>query len=335
MNEPRPPTPPITSLGELGLIERIARIVGSTSVVVGIGDDAAVIDRPGDAYLLATVDMLVENVHFRTVSMGAGELGQRAIEINASDIAAMGGAPDYALISLALPPHLEVAFVDELFEGLLTSSSRHGVQIVGGNLTRTAGPITVDVTLLGSITKSDLVTRRGACIGDVLAVTGTLGEAAAARILGGLDSQSDESELADRLTRPVVPHARVAEGQALARAHLAHAMIDISDGLSTDLWHLCEASEVGVVVEEAALPMTSRTRWAASQLSRSAVELALSGGEDYELLVAIAGADLPKARQLGIDLTPIGRVVPHSNGLSMRSADGSERELRALGWSHF
>jgi thiamine-monophosphate kinase len=335
MSDPRPPTPSISSVGESGLVERIAGIVGTSSAVVGIGDDAAVIDRPGDSYLLATVDALVENVHFRTNFTSAAQLGRRAIEINASDIAAMGGTPEHALVSLALPPRLEISFVDELYEGLSAAARSRDIQIVGGNLARTGGPITVDVTLLGSVPKFDLVTRRGARSGDVLAVTGTLGDAAASRLAVDAGLHPDEPELQTWMDDHAVPRARVREGQALARSHLAHAMIDLSDGLSSDLSHLCGASGVGAVIEDSRLPISRGVRWAARKLRLGTTELALSGGEDYELLVAIAEADLAMARELGVSLTPVGRAVSAADGVTLRSRDGSSREPSARGWAHF
>jgi thiamine-monophosphate kinase len=335
VSDQHPPTSSITSLGEFGLIERISRIVGASAAVVGIGDDAAVIDRPGDSYLLATVDMLVEDVHFRTGRTSPEQLGRRAIEINASDIAAMGGSPGYALVSLALRPQTEVTFVDDLFAGIQAAAAGHGVQVVGGNLTRIDGPVVVDATLLGAVPKEDLVTRRGARVGDVLAVTGTLGDAAAIRRAGDAGLRADDPAIQEWMRKRAVPRARVAEGRALASAHVAGAMIDISDGLSSDLSHLCDASEVGALIDETSLPLSLGTRWAAENMHVAATDLALAGGEDYELLVTISETDLLEARQLGVTLCPIGRVVPRAEGINLRSTDGRRVEIQASGWTHF
>jgi thiamine-monophosphate kinase len=325
----------VSSVGEFGLIERISNIVGPTSAVIGIGDDAAVIDRPGDFYLLAAVDMLVEGVHFRLATVEADELGRRAIEVNVSDIASMGGIPEYALVSLAMAPALRVSFVDDLYQGMVAAGRSHGAQIVGGNIASTEGPLIVDVTLFGSVAKGDLVTRVGAQIGDVLAVTGTLGDGAAARLLTDRGGSPPDPDLQSWIRRTRVPRARIVEGQALARAHLAHAMIDISDGLSGDVRHLCRASGVGAVLDERSLPISRGTAWASRELKLDPTEVALSGGEDYQLLVAMAEQDLSAAESLGVSLTVIGRVVPAARDIRALSENGSMRKLTGTGWEHF
>jgi len=293
------------------------------------------VDVGAGDYLLATVDMLVEDVHFRRDRPGAFEVGRRAVAVNVSDIAAMGGEPRFALTSIALPPALPLRWAEGLYRGIRHEADLLGVGVIGGNTARTSGPLTLDVTLLGRVAKPDLVRRSGARVGDVLAVTGTLGGATAARLLqerpGGAASDLEESR------RYSVPEPRVAAGRALASLHLAHAMLDISDGLASDVGHLAEASEVGAVIYEERLPISSPTRRIAQHLSDSPRDLALFGGEDYELLVALPeGAVEPARRALGqLPLTVVGHVLPQEQGVVLERGGGTREPLGAGGWRHF
>lgn len=322
----------VRDVGEFGLIDRISSIVGSPGAVVGIGDDAAVLDQPGSNYLLATVDMLVEGVHFPAGAAGIA-VGRRAMAINLSDVAAMGGTPTAALTSLALPPDTLLARVEQIYHGLSEEAKTFGVAIVGGNVTRTPGPLSLDVVLFGTVAKEEVVLRSGAQAGDVLAVTGVLGREAARRMTrdrAGSSREKTEPELS-------VPEPRVAAGRALASGHLAHAMLDVSDGLGSDLYHLARASEVGAVVYEEALPIALEARTSAAAQGVNPLDLALFGGEDYELLIAVA----PDAVQRGaavlgsVPLYSIGTVLPVDQGVLIEREGGRREPLRAGGWRHF
>jgi thiamine-monophosphate kinase len=319
------------------LIDRLAGLIPASSAVVGIGDDAAVLDVAGQDYLLATVDMVVENVHFDLRNTEPFLIGRRALAINVSDIAAMGGEPSFALISLALPPSCAVGFVDEVYAGLIHEANSYSTSIVGGNVTSTDGPICIDVTVLGRVPRHELVLRSGARPGDALVVTGSLGAAAARRlaVAGGGSLDSTVTSVMDEL--PAVPTARVATARRLASARLAHAMLDLSDGLAGDVRHLCRASDVGAVIHEDRLPISAATRSVARTFGESPNSLALSGGEDYELLIAMSPHDVAAARDAAVDvrLTEIGEVLPPGEGVILSMPSGERRELPASGWTHF
>ncbi len=330
----RPRLKTLHDLGEFSLIDRIASLVGSGEAVVGIGDDTAVLDQLGDEYLLATVDMLVEDVHFR---FGGSEeaIGRRAMAVNISDIAAMGGTPRYALVSLALPASMDVNRAEAIMRGLSAEGRQFGVQIVGGNLTRTSGPAIVDVALLGTVLKGAVLLRSTARPGDALAVTGPLGERAAARL--AQEAGLPPFQGMDNWLDLAMPRPRVSQGTLIAGSGLAHAMMDLSDGLGSDLQRLTKASSVGAVLYSASLPISDLTSRVAAALHRSAVDLALYGGEDYELLVALPAAAVAHLQQHlgGHQLHVVGTVLPEVEGIAVEGADGVRRALGDGSWRHF
>ena len=332
-----PTTRSLQELGEFGLIDRLSGLVGDSAAVVGIGDDAAVLDLGGPDYVLATVDMMVEGVHFDLARRDPFLIGRRALAINVSDIAAMGGEPTFALVSLALSPSCPTSFVERMYEGLVHEAGRTRTGIVGGNVTKTSGPICIDVTVLGRVPRDEVVLRSGAQPGDLLAVTGTLGGAAARRLARAGVANADPalSEWADEL--PSVPSPRVAPARALAAAHLPRAMLDLSDGLAGDIHHLCGASGVGARIYEDRLPISPQTNFIAAALDVAPLALALSGGEDYELLVALPPEALPAARQAVGDsvLTVVGEGVAAADQVMLVTQHGQQEALAPRGWTHF
>lgn len=328
----RPET--LHEVGEFSFIDRIASLVGAGDAVVGIGDDAAVLDQPGEDYLLATIDMLVEGVHFRFV--GSEEaIGRRAMAVNMSDIAAMGGTPRYALVSLAMPASMDVNRAEAIMRGLSAEGRQFGVQVVGGNVTRTSGPAIVDVALLGSVPKGAVLLRSTARPGDALAVTGPLGERAAARL--AYEAGLPRFQGVDTWLDLAMPSPRVSQGKLIAGSGLAHAMMDLSDGLGSDLLRLTKASSVGAVLYSESLPISDLTRSVAAALQRSAVDLALFGGEDYELLVALPAAAVAQLQQCldGHQLHVVGTVLPEVEGIVVERADGVQHVIGNGSWQHF
>jgi thiamine-monophosphate kinase len=329
----------VADLGELAVLDRIARRVGrpAAHVVVGIGDDTAVLRVTPGALVLMTTDALVEGVHFRRATSGAADVGWKALAINASDIASMGGAPTSAVVSLMLPPSLEAEWVDALYDGLMEAAGAFDVAIVGGNLTQ-AQSIVVDVTVLGEVTPEHLVRRSGARPGDLIAVTGTLGRAAA-----GLVALERGAAATPEIERAIVaqrrPRPRLAAGRALAGTGVLHAMIDLSDGLALDLARVCDASGVGARIDAARLPIDGAVLAAAGGSGQDPLDLSLTGGEDYELLFVVSPADVDAAMDAltgagEVGATVVGSVVGADAGRTI-VIDGAARPLEARGWTHF
>jgi thiamine-monophosphate kinase len=299
----------VGEIGERALLQHLrGRIPGGDGVEIGLGDDAAAV-RTG-ALTLVTTDALVEDVHFVRRWTPARLLGRKALSVNLSDIAAMAGSPRYATVSLCLPRDLEAGFVDGLYDGLLERGAQTGVALVGGNLSATDGPLVIDVTLLGQGDR--LLTRAGARPGDRVIVSGPLGAAAEGVRLLRQGARLDEDGRLDHLgiwtassTAAVTrclrahldPDPPLAFARSLAEDDWAHAAMDISDGLSGDLLALCRESGLQARLDVSAVPVDP----AASQLERArggdAVHLALHGGEDYQLLLAVAPERLDELRE--------------------------------------
>lgn len=333
----------VAQLGEFPLIERIAERLPpyGEDVHVGVGDDVAVLELDDEMHQLATCDIQLEGVHFQRASISPYQLGRKAAAINLSDIGAKGGTPQHFLISLALPPDVEVGWVEGLYDGLAEEAARYGADVVGGNISRSEGPIVIDLFLLGRVRRDELLLRSEACPGDVVLVTGWLGDAAAGlRLLRDSDVRVPEREADQLLAAQLTPTPRVREGRAIARLRRATAMIDLSDGLSSDMGHICAASGVGVRLYANEMPVSRAARRVAGLTGQSDWALALRGGEDYELCLtapACAEQELVKAVEdaSGASVTCIGVVLAEEDGRWVRLADGREVALRPEGWDHF
>ena len=337
----------VGAVGEFGLIERIRRGIASQpgsanngAVVLGIGDDtAALVVSPGHL-LLATCDSQVENVHFRVSTTTPELLGRKALAVNLSDIASMAGVPRFVLVSLGLPPSTPLAFVDGLYAGLRAEAAEFGTAIVGGNIAASPAGIFIDITLLGEVESDRVLRRGGARVGDRLVVTGTPGDSA-----GGLALLIDASlkcppVAADELIhRHRCPTPRVAAGRAAGALGHVHAMIDISDGLLADLAHIAEASNVGAVIWAPKLPLSPALVALGRATGLNALEMSLTGGEDYELLLAVApdGLEITMAaiEHAGVAATEIGEILEAVEGVSVALADGTRRDFARAGFRHF
>ncbi len=330
------PQATVADVGEVALIERLRRLVPADGpgVVIGIGDDAAVVQASGQ--VLATCDVQVEGVHFTQDLSKPSDIGWRALAVNLSDIAAMGGTPRYALISLILPPEIPVGVLDDVYTGLAEIASSHGVTVIGGNVSRTSGPLIIDVTLLGEARR--ILTRAGARPGNGIWITGSVGKAAAGLfLLRHPDVRVPDADDLEAAYRRPVP--RVWMGQALAGIEAVTAMIDTSDGTARDLLHVADASGVGVRLDLDRLPLASGMAAAARAAGRDPTAWALGGGEDYELLFAAdpgfetSAADLGRAA--GVPLTRIGDILGSEDGRWLAGRDGSRTPLVPTGWDHF
>jgi thiamine-monophosphate kinase len=315
-------------LNEKSLIERIrlAATARGQRAGYGIGDDCAVLPLPRGHEALVTTDFSLEDVHFRREWHPPDSVGHRCLARGLSDIAAMGGTPRAAFLSLALPAELPQSWVDKFVAGLLKLATRFSVPLAGGDTAQSPAGILADVVVLGSVPAGKAVLRSGARPGDFLYVTGTLGAAVAV-----LNQLRDGAKLRPRShPKHFYPEPRVAVGQFLREKKLASAMIDISDGLSTDLGHICEESGVGAELETEAIPVAKLGKSG----RRVSFESALHGGEDYELLFTVP----PKKRRVppriaGVTVRQIG-VVTRGRKVLLRDKKGTKEELVPQGWEH-
>ena len=329
----------LSSLGEFGLIELIRKAsqrpvtpgtASQSRLILGIGDDAAAWQGT-ERVQLATTDSLVENVHFNFASTSWKDLGHKSLAVNLSDIAAMGGTPTYAFVSLCCPADVDSDDVLDYYEGLNALATRHDVTVAGGNLTR-APMVNVTVFIIGEVSADRMLTRSAAMVGQAVAVSGSIGgaSAAVAALRGGARADDLPSGLATALLRP---EPRLKEAMVLANANIKCA-IDISDGLLADLTHICEASDVSAVIEVERVPLNPDCVLPGRDVTLEA----LSGGEDYELLV-VGNTDHIRAASASLDIpiTIIGRIVDKSDlpRVTLLGPDGINVAPIEKGWNHF
>lgn len=297
-------------------------------LVAGIGDDCAVLRSEPGFDTLVTTDFSLEGIHFRRDWHPAESIGHRCLTRGLSDIAAMGGEPVAAFLSLALPRDVPQSWVRGFNRGLLRLAGQYRVALAGGDTAESPHGVLADIVVLGTVPKAQAVLRSGAGPGDRVFVSGALGESAAELL--NLRSRGGNKADLRRYARHFYPDPRIALGRSLRKRKIATAMIDTSDGLSTDLRHLCEESDVGAEIDGGRIPR-SRVGKPAHKVN---LDLALHGGEDYELLFTVS-PDQPVPRVLnGVPLTEIGRITARKKIL-LRSAEGKIRELKAHGWEHF
>jgi thiamine-monophosphate kinase len=318
-------------LREKALIARIRREAERSGATldggIGIGDDCAVLRIPRGHEALVTTDFSLENVHFRRAWHPPESVGHRCLARGLSDIAAMGGEPLAAFLSLAVPKSLPQPWVDRFFRGLLKLAAKFKVGLAGGDTAQSPGGILADIMVLGSVPKGEAVLRSGARPGEGIYVTGELGAAAAVLDLLYRRKKLRPEDYPDQFY--LYPAPRVVMGRFLRRNGLASAMIDISDGLSTDLGHVCEESGVGAEIEAAAIPVAA----IGGPARRVDLGFALHGGEDYELLFTAPGGRRVPSRIAGVAVRRIGQIT-RRRGIFLK-ADGVKRELPARGWEHF
>lgn len=327
-------------------LRELARGRGSSSGLVrGIGDDAAVLKSFVGTDVVVSTDLLVEGIDFRRDTTLPNLLGHKALAVSLSDIAAMGARPRWALLSIGVTSDVwESEFVDQFYEGFFQLADRYGVKLIGGDLSRTPDRIVIDSIVIGECLMDREVFRSGANPGDQIYVTGYLGEAAAglrllergAKIHPGATNSRDNTSVDHLLLRQLRPEPRVGWGLLLGEKRLATAMIDISDGLSSDLNHLCEESNVGALVEASQLPIDHVVREICGRRALDPLMLALHGGEDFELLFTVRAEDVDKLpkRVDGVSVTRIGETREAAGGV--RISEGSrEWDLEPGGWEHF
>lgn len=335
----------IRDLGEFGLIKHLKKNfdISETNTIKGIGDDCAVIAAHDEA-IVVTTDMLVEGIHFDLMYSPLKHLGYKAVVVNLSDVFAMNAIPQQITVSIAISSKYSVEAIDELYSGIQLACQKYKVDLVGGDTTSSPKGLVISITAIGQAKKDDLVYRSGAKIGDIICVTGDLGAAyLGLQILErekqiflehpGVQPELENSQyLLERQLKP--------EAQAGAIAYFKKfgfkptSMIDISDGLASELMHLCEQSNVGAYIEEGKVPIHPDAERTAIDFKMDPITCALHGGEDYELLFTIHPDDLEKIRFMP-EVFIIGEITPPSDGLKLHTTGGNIHTLKAQGWNHF
>ncbi len=334
----------IATLGEFGLIRRLTDDIKlvNESTCYGIGDDCAVLSYPADHKVLVTTDMLMEGVHFDLTYVPLKHLGYKAAMVNLSDIYAMNGTPRQLTVSLALSKRFCIEDIEDLYAGIRLACEQHGVDIIGGDTTSSLTGLAISITCIGEARKEDIVYRNGAKETNLICVTGDLGaaymglqllEREKAVFKGEKEIQPDFAGKEYLLERQLKPEARRDIIRKLAEAGVKPtAMMDISDGLSSELMHICTQSKVGCRIYEEHLPIDYQTAVMAEELNMNVTTCALNGGEDYELLFTIPIADHEKISKMeGVKL--IGHITKEELGCALITRDGQEFELKAQGWN--
>jgi thiamine-monophosphate kinase len=331
----------MSDLGEFGLIRNIQRLSfpKTSTVLIGIGDDAAALKVAPSRILLATTDMLLEEVHFDLSFTDFYSLGWKSAAVNLSDIAAMGGVPCHCLTALGIPDQITVEQITDFYRGFIALLKKNSATLIGGDTCHSTKGMVISVTVLGEVEKKNLLSRSGAEPGDRVFVTGTLGGSAAGlEILKNMARRSwikgQKSEVKRLMAEHLRPIPRTAEGRAISRSGCASAMIDISDGLSSDLAHICEQSGVGAEVHSDRIPVSPSVMKLSGELTMPALHYALSGGEDYQLLFTVPPGKLNKLQSLHIPVTEIGEVKQRKV-LMLVDSRGRKNPLQATGYEHF
>ena len=326
-------------MAEFDLIGRIRRVVGppGPGTLIGIGDDTAVYEPPGQLELL-TCDAFVEGVHFRRDFATFEEIGAKCMVANISDVAAMGGFPARAVLSICVPPDMTDDDVDALYRGALAVCARYGAEVVGGDTVSSLSGLALSIALTGSADRDHVVTRAGAVVGDAVVVTGEIGGSEAG-LRALVERLPVEGGVPDAIRRHLKPSARVAEARALIEVATPHAMIDVSDGLSSDVWHIAEESRVGIRLEADRIPLAPCAIEVAGLLGVDPIELALASGEEFELVVTIPKAEVERASEhveavTGTKVTCIGEVVSVEEGCIIVRRDGVASRLERGGYEH-
>ena len=334
----------ISELGEFGLIDRLTKQIQlkNKSTLKGVGDDAAILDY-GERQVVVSTDLLTEGIHFNLMYVPLRHLGYKAVVVNLSDIYAMNATPKQITVSIAISSKFSVEAVEELYSGIYLACEKYGVDLIGGDTTSSLTGLTISITVLGEVEKNKAVLRSGAQPNDLLCVTGDLGGA-----YMGLQLLERENEVFKVnqnvqpqlegydyiLERQLKPEARLDIIAAFKKMGIQPtAMIDISDGLSSEIMHLCKNSNVGCNLYEDKIPMDLQTKQMAEELNINPLVAALNGGEDYELLFTISQSDYETIKN-DPDFTIIGHMSDQTEGVNLITGSGAAIPLQAQGWNH-
>ena len=348
----------ISGIGEFGLIDKIAAIVEPTlytvpQLMAGIGDDCTVYQPSEGLLQVATTDMLVDQIHFDLLTTPLKLLGSKSISVNVSDICAMNALPRYALVSIAIPSAFSVAMIEELYEGMSYAAKEYGLAIAGGDTSSSRSGLVISISMIGEVSCEQLTHRSGAKPGELICVSGTLGGSAAGLKLLMREKEimlehiennepytksvmADLKEYSDAIQHHLLPLARIDIVRLLHSRHIRpSSMIDISDGLSPELQHICRRSKTGALIHENRIPIHPATRQIADELQDDALTWALNGGEDYQLLFTISKEEY-KAIADNKEISVIGEITDMEEGLLLNDIYGMTIDLTSIkGFDHF
>ena len=348
----------ISGIGEFGLIDRIATLVEPTLLAVpelltGIGDDCAVFQPSAKLLQVSTTDMLAEQVHFDLLTTPLKHLGCKAISVNVSDICAMNAIPRYALIALAVPASFPITMIEELYIGMSHAAKEYGIAIAGGDTSSSQSGLVISVTMIGEVSPGHITHRSGAKPGDLLCVTGSLGGAAAGLkllmrekeiMLNHIENNEPYSknvmaelkEYSEAIQQQLLPLARIDIVRFFHSLNIRpSSMIDISDGLSSDLQQICRQSNTGALIRESSIPISSSTRKVADEMQDDALTWALTGGEDYQLLFTISKKEYQRITD-NKKISVIGEITDLEAGVNLCDIYGTNINLAAIrGFDHF
>lgn len=335
----------VNELGEFGLIEHLTKPfeIKHSNTIKGVGDDAAIIDN-GSNYTVISTDMLVEGIHFDMMYTPLKHLGYKSVVVNLSDIFAMNAQPQQITISVALSNRYSVEALEEIYEGIKKACERYNVDLVGGDTTSSPKGLVISVTAIGQVDKEKVTLRNTAKKGDLLCITGDLGAAyLGLQILERekqiyLSNPGVKPDLEDQnylIGRQLKPEARADMIELFRKNNLVPtSMIDISDGLASELFHLCKESKLGCFLEESGVPIHPDAEMMAIKFGMDPITCALSGGEDYELLFTIDPNDVDRIKYLP-DIYIAGEMVPAGDGVKLHTKGGNIHPIKAQGWKHF
>jgi thiamine-monophosphate kinase len=328
----------LKDIGEFGFIERIKGgcLIRNENVIIGIGDDSCVFKTSAEVASLLTTDMLVEQIHFLLEAIPPYQLGRKSLAVNMSDIAAMGGTPKEAVLSVAIPDTVDLEYLDALYDGMKAMAKEFEVNLLGGDTTSSPGPLIINIALVGEAQKEEVLYRSTAKVGDVVFLTGPVGSAAAGLDIILKGRGADEWE--ELIEAHHNPYPQIKTGRTIASMKVANSLIDVSDGVAADLGHICTESKLGAIIEEEMIPTTAQFRAYCAKFQENSRHLSLHVGEDYVLLGTVpeeSATRLQKALESnGCQFHPVGKTVAES-GLRLEGSDGSVEVIGAIGWDHF
>ncbi len=337
----------VNKLGEFGLINHLTnnfKTKINRSTLYGVGDDAAVIDKNTDEVSLVSTDMLVEGIHFDLVYTPLKYLGYKSVVVNLSDIYAMNGIPKQITVSIAISNRYSVEALEEFYEGIKMACDQYNIDLIGGDTTSSLKGLVISITAIGVGQKGKVAYRSGAQLGDLICITGDLGAAYLGLQILEREKQvflasptlQPEFDKQDYLIKRLLrPEARKDVIEMMAQNQLVPtSMIDISDGLGSELYHICSQSGVGAFIEESGVPIHNDTQMKAIEFNMDPITTALSGGEDYELLFTISPSEIDKVKFLP-DIYIAGEIVPQSEKIKLHTVKGNIHPIIAQGWNHF